>query len=107
MDVIHALDRSRQDVKRNRVLVRRGRGGLELSTPGIREGDGTGRRGGGIRDDFTERGERQVQFRRERPDELSVNVHHFSDRAENGIWVSDDWREGEGEGFTFQLRYGG
>ena len=97
---MHALDRPRQDVKRDGVLVRRGRGGLQSSAV-IKKSDGTGRRSGGIRDDFTERGERQVQFRRERPDELSVNVHHFSDRAENGIWMSDDWREGGREDLPF------
>ena len=94
MGVIHTLDRARQDVERDGVLVRRSRGGFQLSAPGIRKGDGTGRRGGGIRDDFTERGERQVEFYRERPDELSVDVHHFSDRAEQGIWVNGD-RRGE------------
>ena len=81
VDIIHTLDRTGQNIERNGVLVQRGRGGLQLSAPGIRKGDRTGRRDGGIRDDFTERGERQVQFHRERPDELSVDVHHFSDRA--------------------------
>jgi len=93
--VIHALYRSRQDVERDGVLVRRDRSGFQLSAPGIRKGDGTGRRGRGIRDDFTERGERQVGFRGERPDELSVDGHHFSNRAEKGIWVGDD-RQGGG-----------
>jgi len=107
VDVIHALDRARQDVERDGVLVRSDRGGFQLSAPGIREGDGTGRRSGGIRDDFTERGKRQVEFRRERPNELSVDVHHFSDRAEKGIWVSDDWQGREDEGSTFRSRSGG
>ena len=44
VDVIHALDRPRQEVERDGVLVRRGRGGFQSSTPGIRKGDGTGRR---------------------------------------------------------------
>jgi len=103
VDVIHALDCARQDVERDGVFVRRGRGGFQLSAPGIRKGDGTGRRGGGIRDDFTERGERQVQPRRERLDKLGVDVHHFSDRAgkETG-WANDDQQEG-GDGIYLSV----
>ena len=107
MDVIHTLDRARQDVERDGVLVRSDRGRFQLSAPGVREGDGTGGRGGGIRDDFTKRGKRQVEFRRERPDQFSVDAHHLSDRAEEGIWVSDDWQGREDEGSTFRSRSGG
>ena len=67
MDVIHALDRARQDVKRDGIPVRGDWSGLQPSAV-IKKSDGTGRRSGGIRDDFTERGERQIEFRRERPD---------------------------------------
>jgi hypothetical protein len=80
--VIHALYCARQDVERNRSLVRRGRSRLQLSAPGIRENDGTRRRGRGICDDFTKRGEREIEFRSDRFDEFSVDVHDFRDRAE-------------------------
>jgi len=78
--VIHTLDRARQNVERDGVLVRGDRSGFQSSAM-IKKSDGTGRRGGGIRDDFTERGERQIEFRRERSDEFGADVHHFSDRA--------------------------
>ena len=101
VDVIHILDRSGQDVERDGVFVRRGRGRFQLSAPGVREGDGTGRRSGGIRDDFTERGERKVEFCRERPDELSVDVHYFSNRAKKRTWVSDDRQWGRAKDSPF------
>jgi len=88
--IIHTLDRSRKDVERDGALVRRDWSGFQLSAPGIRKSDGTIRRSGGVRDDFTERGEREIEFRCDRFEEFSVDIDHFSDRAEK-IWVNGGW----------------
>jgi len=80
--IIHTLDRARKDVKRDGALVRRDWSGFQLSAPGIRKSDGTIRRSGGVRDDFTERGEREIEFHGDRLKEFCVDIDHFSDRAE-------------------------
>ena len=81
MGIIHALDRARKYVERGGTLVRRDWSGFQFSVPWLGNGDGTVRRGRGVRDGFTERGEREVEFCGDRPEEFGVDTDHFRERA--------------------------
>jgi len=80
--IIHPLDRAGQDVKRGGTLVLRDWGGFQLGVPRIGESDGTVRRERWIRDRFTKRGEREVEFRSDWLEEFGVDIDHLRERAE-------------------------
>jgi hypothetical protein len=94
MGVVHASDRARQDVEGHRALYGEiGAGSSKF--PRDQKVRRSHKRDRGICDDFTEGGEREIEFRSDRLEEFCVHIHHFRDRAEQ-IWVSDDQWVGRG-----------
>jgi len=80
--IIHALDRAGKEVERGGPLVLRDWGGFQLVVPRIGESGRTIRRERLVRDGFTERGEREIEFRGNRLEEFGVDVDDFKERAE-------------------------
>ena len=92
--IIHALDRPRKNIERGRMLIRGGWSGLQLGAPRIGKSNGTVRRSRGIRDGFTERGEREVEFCGHWLEELGVDIDHLRDRAETpGLTPVWKWKQ--------------
>ena len=81
MGVIHAFDGARKDVKCGGVLVWRYWSWFQLGAPGIRKSERTVRRGGGVCDMFTERGEGKIESRCDWLEEFGIDIDYLRDRA--------------------------
>ena len=75
-----------------------------MRAPGVGKNNGTVRRGGGVRDYFAERGEREIEFSGDRLEEFCVDIDHFRDRAEK-IWVNGDRKESRGFYLSVAIRW--